>query len=550
MNPIRVICIFAFLVSTQAIAQGNPEGTCLLQKAVERGSVMSQVVSFAGASVNAHRNWRTQHKLLLTETTESMDVLEEFIEKQEESGDACSARLLEAKRALDGLLKELKTLETQIDSHEEVLETETENLNITDLAVEAVKTTHKEDMDACEKKKQEAMDRVSKYEDELEELHQIAKPGVRYEHVTKIPENVSLLQHVAWTKESCVAFAQLQKKRRKHVKLAKHASKSAADPEEDNNNANNDDDDDDDEKKKKDDDVDCDAQREELQKAFTDAVLATRDLLKKAQDDVADTSCVDDADAKKATALVPLTAQRERAASLIESSSASLAALDPIMDLVDTRVEKLSNHIYDVLTPECAEAKEVSEALEKIRELIQMLEECPGRNNFKLKIPPTEAQADAEDVTCVPYSLERCKEVAKALGLEIGGAGHSFAGDYSNKGCYAYNSDAYKSSFEGVAYYGTGGSKSQMAKQKLTGGRYRPEGYDSCPTEEPSTEADTPVTNEDLGVDEDSAEVTTNQSLLANSTKDSEDSNEGKTMPAAMMGSLGDDDDNNINTTA
>jgi len=413
MNPIRVICIFALLVSTQAIAQGNPDGHCLLQKAVKRDSVMSQVVSFAGASMNAHRNWRFQNKLLLNETTESMDVLEEFIEKQEESGDACSARLLEAKRALDGLLKELKTLETQIDSHEEVLETETENLNITDLAVEAVKTTHKEDMDDCEKKKQEAMDRVSKYEAELEELHQIAKPGVRYEHVTKIPENVSLLQHVAWTqnvawtKESCLAFAQLQKKMRKRVKLASNASKSAADPEEDNNNANNDDDDDDDSDKK----LDCDAEREELQKAFTEAVITTRDLLKKAQDDVADTSCVDDANAKKATALVPLTAQRERAASLIESSSASLAALDPVMDLVDKRVEKLSNHIYDDLTPECAKAKEVSEALEKIRELIQMLEECPGRNNFKLKIPPILHALQANDEVVALFHGYRGKPV-------------------------------------------------------------------------------------------------------------------------------------------
>merc|ERR1719217_1103779 len=155
----------------------------------------------------------------MTDTTESMDVLEEYIKKQEESGDACSARALEAKRALDGLLKDLKTLETQIDSHEEVLETETENLNITDIAVEAVKTTHKEDMAACEKKKQEAMDRVSMYEDELEEFDQIAKPGVRYEHVTKMPTNRTLLtnetmmlQQVSWTKDACMAFAQLQKK--------------------------------------------------------------------------------------------------------------------------------------------------------------------------------------------------------------------------------------------------------------------------------------------------------------------------------------------------
>jgi len=96
---------------------------------------------------------------------------------------------------------------------------------------------------------------------------------------------------------------------------------------------------------------------------------------------------VDTAEAKRAADLVPLVAERERASSLIESSSQSIAALEPVLDLIDSRVEKLSNHIYNVLTPECAEAKEVSEALTKIRELILLLEECPGRNDFKLKIP-------------------------------------------------------------------------------------------------------------------------------------------------------------------
>merc|ERR1719235_2994652 len=107
---------------------------------------------------NPHGNWRNQHKLMLADTGESMDVLEQFIAKQQESGDACSARLLESKRVLDGLLADLKSLSTQVDSHEEVLETETGNLNITELSVKAVETAHDEDMAECDQQKQAAND--------------------------------------------------------------------------------------------------------------------------------------------------------------------------------------------------------------------------------------------------------------------------------------------------------------------------------------------------------------------------------------------------------
>jgi hypothetical protein len=302
---------------------------------------------------------------------------------------------------LDGLLKDLKDLSTQVDSHEEVLETETSNLKIAELSVKAVETTHKEAMDACEKEKQDAMDRVSQFESELAELMQIAKPSVRFEHVTKVTiTNESLIQQGAWSKDSCLAFLSYQKKHHLHhgkasgknIVLSETNQKFAVKQEpEDNNNNNNNEDDDEGKPKLVDEKVEikesCDTEREELQKAFTEAVIATRDLLKEAQADVLDTTCMDTADAKKAADLVPLLAERERASSLIESSAQSIAALEPILDLVDSRAEKMSAHIYDVLTPECAEAKEVSGLLEKIRELILLLEECPGRNDFKLKIP-------------------------------------------------------------------------------------------------------------------------------------------------------------------
>jgi len=41
------------------------------------------------------------------------------------------------------------------------------------------------------------------------------------------------------------------------------------------------------------------------------------------------------------------------------------------------------------------------------------------------------------------YDCETCRELATSMGLEIGGAGYAFTGDYGVNGCYTYTSGAY-----------------------------------------------------------------------------------------------------------
>ena len=54
-----------------------------------------------------------------------------------------------------------------------------------------------------------------------------------------------------------------------------------------------------------------------------------------------------------------------------------------------------------------------------------------------------------------------------------GGAGYSFEGTYTSKGCYAYSSGYFK----GIIYYGTGGTTEEM-KETLKSPRFRPIGFD------------------------------------------------------------------------
>ena len=80
--------------------------------------------------------------------------------------------------------------------------------------------------------------------------------------------------------------------------------------------------------------------------------------------------------------------------------------------------------------------------------------------------------------SCVPYSLQACKDAVERLGLQKGGRGWSFTGTtYSRKGCFAYS----KGYFANIAFYGLGGSEEQN-KKPLRSPRYRPSGYDCSST--------------------------------------------------------------------
>merc|ERR1719387_3097923 len=98
-------------------------------------------------------------------------------------------------------------------------------------------------------------------------------------------------------------------------------------------------------------------------------------------------TCFEDAKSEKMAKLVPLTAQSQEAVKKIEAATAAIASLEPILENLRERTDKLMHKIDEELVPECFEADEVSEMLTKIREMILALEECPGKGDFALTIP-------------------------------------------------------------------------------------------------------------------------------------------------------------------
>jgi hypothetical protein len=312
---------------------------------------------------------------------------------------------------LDDLLREIQSLSKQIESHQEILETENQNLKATELSIQAGETEYTEAVDKCEKERQQALDDFTQYTAELEELEQIANPAVRYSHVVNVTlpppkeavevedtgvalaqeagdeftgdlDESSLLMEssdVVWSRESCVAFLGYASRHAHHLGLRQDPNATLR--------------------------MSCDRQRKKLQKVFSKAYNTLKDLEKDAKERSEDETCFSTANATKASMLVPLVAQRDAAVAKIEYSGEAIAALQPVLNMVNTRAEKMRAHIDSTLTPECQEASDVSKYLTLVRELILSLQECPGRGDFMLKIP----EASEKEW----YSMSRYKKVPK-----------------------------------------------------------------------------------------------------------------------------------------
>ena len=68
------------------------------------------------------------------------------------------------------------------------------------------------------------------------------------------------------------------------------------------------------------------------------------------------------------------------------------------------------------------------------------------------------------------HDPEKAAEFARALGLNVGGAGHPFVGNWQTKGFYAYRSGQYN----GIAYFGSGGSEHERLAYPSESEKYRP----------------------------------------------------------------------------
>merc|ERR1719161_3539139 len=133
----------ALVVATAHADKISKNGTCLLQRPQQKTlgkTSLSLLETQVSLKTTEHKAWRERHAKVIRAMNErnETDELGQFIAAQQSSSSHCSSRLMEAKRVLDSLKHQAKQLSTQVDSHEQVLETESGNLEITKSSIQSV----------------------------------------------------------------------------------------------------------------------------------------------------------------------------------------------------------------------------------------------------------------------------------------------------------------------------------------------------------------------------------------------------------------------------
>ena len=79
-------------------------------------------------------------------------------------------------------------------------------------------------------------------------------------------------------------------------------------------------------------------------------------------------------------------AKINKASAWIQAAKDTLTTILPILENAKKEFEMLENHIED-LKQTCVVDTDVTDHLRRVRKLIRSLDNCPGRNDFKLVVP-------------------------------------------------------------------------------------------------------------------------------------------------------------------
>jgi len=299
----------------------------------------------------------------LTKTTQEID---DFIADQVVSEDACHARILEAKRSLDGVAAKVLQLSEEVEGQESIIEANTLLLKEAVDKLAASEEQRVADLKVCDANFEAAMEIAKGYSDEKMELEQIADPEVRSkvamdlnyadvtdEHVKNVTEYFR--QNSFLQGQNCLRVVNFLNRNESGTKYSA---------------------------------VDCDAAREVLQdefsKSYVEIVKLLKDQLELAKNEKDD--CVKLAEAENAERVAAANADIKEATRNVEIAKNSLELLEPLLLNGQSEAEKLEAHILN-LQDTCVVDANVTDHLKRVRSLIDSLLKCPGRNDFKLMVP-------------------------------------------------------------------------------------------------------------------------------------------------------------------
>jgi chromosome segregation ATPase len=141
---------------------------------------------------------------------------------------------------------------------------------------------------------------------------------------------------------------------------------------------------------------DCDRQRQMLQDEFANSFIQITQLRDSTAQRIADAheDCIALADGVKSEAHERLDSSITESTSSINRAQEILNALNPLLLDAKKGLKKVQDHMKE-LEDSCAKEDDVSEHLQRVRDLIMSLEKCPGRHDYQLQMPAS-AVVEAE----------------------------------------------------------------------------------------------------------------------------------------------------------
>merc|ERR1719161_1139594 len=137
--------------------------------------------------------------------------------------------------------------------------------------------------------------------------------------------------------------------------------------------------------------LDCNEQREALQKTFGEAYRALMKIVElgEAEAEEEKQNCYGTAYAKDDQAQMSYQEKINKASAWIQAAKDVVTVVLPILENAKKEFSMLEDHIAD-LKENCVVDDNVTSHLKSVRRLIEQLDNCPGRNDFKLIIPGNE----------------------------------------------------------------------------------------------------------------------------------------------------------------
>jgi len=389
-----LIAVLAILVPAHELRDNDSVNTnaevCLLSLRANMSSAAARMFQSSQAVAKTHRKmqeWAQDHENIKSELLQAREMsgtmqdvravtddneIDSFIEQQRQSTDTCFAKLLEARRTLDGVTEKVLRLDEEI-----VAQTEISNGNMMIIkdrftaSEEAAKDKEDSGKD-CEEKYEQAIEDLQHYRDELAELRQIANPEVRSKVASDLDYKQLITQHIE-SVGSQFDSALIQMNATTCNRVVNYLNRRS---EEKESNAT------------KYTALDCDAMREVLQDEFTKSWEEITRLKQEGENLAQEQKelCYDEAKDVHNTKHATITQDIKDATRSIQMAKDVITALQPLLDNAKLEAEALALHIQS-LKNDCNVDTDVSEHLKKVRRLIQSLNDCPGRNDFRLTVP-------------------------------------------------------------------------------------------------------------------------------------------------------------------